>query len=337
MENEQNWIGAVDAILEELISAKNSERILHNVLDQLVKLLNCNAAAIVEVNPETEFLEIRNFFNLSWNFCKQYRKTIDSAILRELIWKGEDINIPDRNYAAKVVEQLGMEHSFTSAFVTHLHAFQQPLGFLYVDSQTINYFTSEKQTLVKIFAKVIATTLYIEHLSTKLKRLNRIDEDSGALRFEYYLPFLKENFHRSSRLGETYTLILLDVEKFGSILTLYGMDVTTGLLKEIVSKIKEQLRKYDEICRFGADEFLISLPSTNMKNGLEVANKIYRIFQENTFTEKKIKIDVFLGVVNYPQNALSLNGLLVAAKNALQAAKRMDKKPRIATISTKFD
>ncbi len=334
---EPSILQAIESSLAEIKTAKNFERILHNILANLVKAFNLNVAAIVELNSQTEQLEIRNFYNLSWNFCKNYRRSIDSDLLRELIWNNLDINIPDKKYAQTIVEQLRMEHEFVSAFATGLNAFQQPLGFLYVDSTQMNFFTEEVQSVVRIFASLISTVLYLERLAQKLKKMDRIDPESGALRFEYYLPFLKENFHRSSRMNEPYSLLLLDLEKYGSIITHYGVEVAQSLLKELVQKIQTQLRKYDEICRFGADEFLISLPATTAQNAQEVARKIETIVREADFTEKKLKIGLFIGVATFPENANSLNGLLIAVKNALMAAKRLSGEPRIATISTKFE
>ena len=334
---DQKVFAVIEKSLAEIKSAKNCERILHDLLAELVKLLDLHVAAIVELNPDTEQLEIRNFHNLSWNFCKNYRRQIDSQLLREVFWKNQDINIPEKKHAQKVVDHLQMEHDFVSAFVTSLNAFQQPLGFLYVDSLTLNYFNEERQQIVRIYASLISIVLHLERLNQKMRQLDRIDEESGALRFEYYLPFLKENFHRSTRMNEPYALLLIDLEKFGHIITHYGVEVSRQLLREMVGQIKTQLRKYDEICRFGADEFLISLPATNSKNAFEVAKKIDNILQQSEFTDKKLKVKVFIGIASFPENANSLNGLLVAVKNALMSAKRISEPQRIATISTKFD
>ncbi|APF19061.1 sensor domain-containing diguanylate cyclase [Caldithrix abyssi] len=334
---QQPILQAIEKSMAEINSAKNYERILHNILNQLVRILDLNAAAIVELNPDTELLEIRNSYNLSWNFCKNYRRSIDSSLLRELIWNNQDINIPERKHALKVVEQLRLEHEFVSGFATSLNAFQQPLGFLFVDSNVLNFFSDETQSIVRIFAGMISTAIYLERISQKLKKMERVDEESGALRFESYLPFLKENFHRSTRMNEPYSLLLLDVEKYSHIITQYGVKVAQSLLKEMVQKIKIQLRKYDEICRFGADEFLISLPATDVKNALQAAKKLIKIVQETEFTEKKLRVGVFIGIATFPENANSLNGLLIAVKNALMLAKRMSGTMNVSTISTKFD
>ncbi|HHE54174.1 MAG TPA: GAF domain-containing protein, partial [Caldithrix abyssi] len=162
---DQKVFAVIEKSLAEIKSAKNCERILHDLLAELVKLLDLHVAAIVELNPDTEQLEIRNFHNLSWNFCKNYRRQIDSQLLREVIWKNQDINIPEKKHAQKVVDHLQMEHDFVSAFVTSLNAFQQPLGFLYVDSLTLNYFNEERQQIVRIYASLISIVLHLERLN----------------------------------------------------------------------------------------------------------------------------------------------------------------------------
>lgn len=67
---DQKVFAVIEKSLAEIKSAKNCERILHDLLAELVKLLDLHVAAIVELNPDTEQLEIRNFHNLSWNFVK---------------------------------------------------------------------------------------------------------------------------------------------------------------------------------------------------------------------------------------------------------------------------
>ncbi len=327
----------IDEILGQLNSTQNCERILHNIIRSLVKTLEIKTCAIVELNPQTEFLEIRKSHNLSYRFCKNYRLAIETPLLSALLWQGEAISIPDRNYALRVVEHLGMEHEFISAYVTPLISQQQPLGFLYVDADVLNYFNNERKRLVDIFAKVTAACLFWDRLGKKLGKLRMEDEESGTMRFEYCLPILKDHFHRSMRMNEAYSFLLLDIEKYGTLLATYGLETAQTVLREVVVQIKMQLRKYDVICRFGADELLISLPAVARENAVKVAEKILGVIEEQHFTAQNLSIAAFIGVASFPQNAQSFDGLLTAVKNALQEAKRKDHAPKIAVIETMYD
>ncbi len=334
---EKDLLQAVDAAVRELNSTQNCDRLLHNMIQHLVKALAVKTCAVVELNAETEFLEIRKSHNLSYRFCKNYRQAIDTPLLRALLWQGEAISIPDRNYALRVVEHLHMEHDFVSAYVTPLISQQQPLGFLYVDADQLNYFDEERKQIIDIFAGVIAACLFWDRLAKKLGKLRMEDEESGTMRFEYCLPILKDHFHRSMRMNEPYSLLLVDVEKYGALITTYGLQTAQAVLREIVDTIKTQLRKYDTVCRFGGDEFLISLPAVQREDALKVAGKIEQALKGKRFSPQQLAVGIFVGVASFPQNAKSFDGLLLAVKNALQEAKRKDQAPKIAVVETVYE
>lgn len=337
MSDSPEILKSILSILDKLNNAQDCDRILDDIINEFVKTLHFKTCAVVELNPKTEFLEIRKCYNLPWKFCKNYRKTIDSPLLKEIIWGGQHFSIPDRQYDLRVVEQLSMEHEFTSSYVAPLISQQQPLGFLYIDSDELNYFNEQRKDIVHIFAKIISACMFRDRLSEKLKRSERLNDDSGALSYESCLPHLKENFHRSMRMNEPYSFLLIDLEQFDRIIIQYGLEEAENVLKGIVNMVKTHLRKDDEMYRFGADEFLVSLPAVNRDNAKEIAEEISGLFQEEKFGDHHLAVNVYIGIATYPQNAPSLNGLLTASKNALQLAKKMDNKPRIATIETVYE
>jgi diguanylate cyclase (GGDEF)-like protein len=324
-------------IFDNIINLGSRERILHQIVDKIVRHLECQTCAVVQINPETELLEILNFHNLSWKFCKDYRKKIVSPILRELIWKGNPINIPNRSFASTFADELKMENDFVSCFAVQLAASHQPLGFLYLDSVKEGFFEEEQRILVEFYARMISSCIFLDRLSEKLKRLQHEDVDSGAVKFEQFFPKLQDIFHRSYRMKENTSAILFDIEGYASLIKLYGMDVTRTLLKEFVKLLKANLRPYDEISRFGADEFLVILPGTKKIVAVSVAEKFNALIKKAEFTDQKIKISVFAGVVGYPENCKSAKGLITACKNALYEAKRTHVENKIAIIDEVFD
>lgn len=332
-----NCLNDLISIMDEINALHNAEHTLHRVVEQLVKDLNCKTCAIVQINLDTELLEIRNSQNISWTFSKNYRKQIATPIIAELIWKGQPIHISDKRYAATFADELKMEQDFNSAYAVQLIANHQPLGFLYVDSDEYNHFPTERQLIVNLYARVISLCIFLERLTAQLKKLDWQDTDSGAVRFEHYFPILQELFERSHRLKENFSVFILDIEKYSSLIKSYGVEVTTALLKDLVTLINKNLRQYDGISRFGADEFLVALPGTKKNEALEVARKIENLITKSEFTNHKLKVDVFIGVANYPDDSESINGLITAAKNALFNAKRRKNLSHIATVDEKFE
>lgn len=324
-------------IMDELNALQSSERTQHRIVEQLVKDLDSKTCAILEINQETELLEIKNFHNLSWEYCKNFHKPIDGNVLTELIWKGTPIYIPNRNAAASFEDQVKLEHEFNSAYLVQLIANQKPLGLLYIDSDKEDHFQSEQKLMAQLYAKIISTNLFLNGVNQKLDHLEKEDSESTAVRYEHYYPRLKEMFYRSQRLNETFSIIILDIRKFTSVVKTYGMDTVNELLKELVTLLGKNLRQYDGLCRFGSDEFLVTLPGVQVSDAEKVANKILGSVAKTKFTHQDLDIGLSLGIANYPANSQNLDGLITAVRSALYESKRVETSSKIVVSAETFE
>jgi len=330
-------LDSVLPIMEHLNSGQATERTLHEIVDSMVRQLDVRTVAVVEINPETEFLEIHNFYGLSWEFCKSYRKPIASDILRSLIWKGNPIYIPDAATMPELAAEIRLEKEAASIITLPLVSGHQPIGFLYGDSAEINHFDDHMQKLFALYANLAGLTISRKRITDQNLRLNSRDADSGALRFDHFFPRLQEMYHRARRLNESFSLLLVDIEKFGSIVQQYGMEMARQVLREVADLLENNLRVYDGFCRFGADEFLVGLPATGENTAMDAARKILRVIQNSVFTSQTIEVNVLIGVAAYPTHAASLNGLITATKNGLLSAKRGNFDERIGKTAEMFD
>lgn len=318
----QNFFSEFTPLVDEIISLETPERIIHSIINQLVNKMACKTCALMEINPDTEYLEIINFHNLSWTFCKAYRKRIISPVIHELLWQGKSIYIPNSKKSTTLADELKLEHDFVSCLVVPLETQHKPMGFLYVDSDEEDHFAGENQLMVQFYAKMISIVMLIDHLSQRLNVLEVNDPHSGAMRYEHFYPRLEEIFERSQRLDENLALVIIDIEDYGIIINTYGADVAYELLKELVAFLKDRLRSYDLIARWGADEFLIVLPATGHEEAKRVIQKINTALSKKTFTYKKIKIEVEAGLAVFPVNSKDLDSLIKVTKNFLLEAKR---------------
>jgi diguanylate cyclase (GGDEF)-like protein len=332
-----NCLSDVIPILDNITAMQSAERSLHQIVEQLAKDVSCQSCAIVQIDPETEALHIRNSYNLSWTFSKNFRKHIVSPVLGELIWKGQAIYIPDSKFAETYKREIMLEREFGSAYAVQLIANSQPLGYFYIDSEAKDYFKTEQQLLIQMYARIISVCLFLERVTGRLKQLEMKDADTDALRYEVFYPVLQELMSRTQRLHEQLSVLILDVAGYGQIVKSHGVQIATILLREVVKAVKSHLRPYDQLCRFGADELLIALPGVEKSAAVRVAEKIYHLIIDSKFTELQLSIDAFIGIANYPVDSSSLESLLTAVRNALIIAKREDTKRHIAIVDESYE
>lgn len=94
--------------------------------------------------------------------------------------------------------------------------------------------------------------------------------------FALYLSLAKR--HEGS-----FSILLLDIDKFKSVNDTYGHQVGDSVLKELAKILKENIRGEDAVGRWGGEEFLILLPSCQLEKALLLAEKLRHLIEEYSF------------------------------------------------------
>jgi len=118
-------------------------------------------------------------------------------------------------------------------------------------------------------------------------------------------------------------IILLDIDNFKIVNDTYGHDVGDVILQEIAKIIKISSRNSDVTCRWGGEEFALSLSQTNIENALIVAQKIRASIDSHTFTNN-LHITCSFGVSQF-RTTDSYPSLFKRADTALYEAKNTGK------------
>ena len=91
------------------------------------------------------------------------------------------------------------------------------------------------------------------------------------------LAALEREVARGARDDKPATVILADIDHFKRINDTMGHAVGDEVLKEVARRLKEDLRPYDVVGRYGGEEFLLILPGCNLANGVKRADEIRKI------------------------------------------------------------
>jgi diguanylate cyclase (GGDEF)-like protein len=317
-----SYMSETITILDEITGMQTIERTLHLIVKYLSDNLKCQTCAIIQLNPKTEYIEIANSYGLSWGFCKKYRNRIPSDTIHDLMWGRKDMIVLNSRDNEELAKELKLENDFASCIAVGLTASHRPLGYLYVDSENESHFRHDERLLVALHSRVISLALLKNRLLNDIQKMAIEDEDTGVIKYSYFYGRLQSTLSRSQRLNENLALVLLDIAKFDTILSSYGIQVTKALMHDLIALLKNHIRNYDGLSKFGTDEVIISLPGSSGVDALSCTQKLYQLLRKTKFTKHKLSIDVSIGIASYPENAKELSGLLTATKNALIDAKR---------------
>ena len=98
------------------------------------------------------------------------------------------------------------------------------------------------------------------------------------------VEFLEDELNRGLRENLYTGVIMVDIDGFKRVNDTYGHFVGDEVLCRVTSRLKNQIRRYDKIGRYGGDEILIVLPNCNQKNVKLIGERLRHIV-----CDKKIK------------------------------------------------
>src|SRR4029077_7320068 len=125
------------------------------------------------------------------------------------------------------------------------------------------------------------------------------------------------------------SLVVLDLDQLKAVVDGYGHLVGSRTIATVGRLIGEQLRPGDQAARFGGDEFVVILPSTDTAAALDVAERI-RAAVAACAVPDGLEGDIrrgtaSIGVATAPRHATDPDGLFRAADTAMYAVKRIAK------------
>ncbi len=157
----------------------------------------------------------------------------------------------------------------------------------------------------------------------KLFNLASIDSLTGLFNKRHMLRELETQARIAARNGRTFSVLLLDIDKFKQLNDTYGHVAGDEYLHNLAVNINLSLREQDIAGRFGGEEFIIILPETMIEGSVRVAERL-RINVENSeviSNGNSIKTTISLGIAQYGVHDTAVRGLLEKADEALYKAK----------------
>lgn len=174
----------------------------------------------------------------------------------------------------------------------------------------------------------IFTTRLIKKTSEIQQRFEYLaitDGLTGIFNRRHIMIRFNEEFERAQRLNKNLGCIMIDMDRFKSINDEFGHLVGDEGLREVSVRIKNSIRIYDVLGRYGGEEFLIILPDTDFDNTRSLAERIRENVKADIFLAADmplhIHITVSLGIARMTDGDNSIDDIIKRADKGLYKAK----------------
>jgi two-component system, cell cycle response regulator len=150
------------------------------------------------------------------------------------------------------------------------------------------------------------------------------DALTGVANRRVILDTLRRERSRQEREGGSFGIVLMDLDHFKYVNDQYGHLCGDSVLQEATRRVTQCVRPYDTVGRYGGEEFLIVVPSSDAMGTLGLAERIRKAIEAKSISTEagQISLTASLGVAVSSEAApFESQALLQIADDALYRAK----------------
>jgi diguanylate cyclase (GGDEF)-like protein len=170
-----------------------------------------------------------------------------------------------------------------------------------------------------------------------VQRAARTDALTGLLNHGAMQVRIREEIARAERDGGPLSCVLIDLDDFKGVNDSHGHQAGDELLRTIAELLRGELRPYDQVARYGGDEFVLLLPGSDEQAAAAVADRVRDAVAASAAAGSHLALAgaCSLGVASWQPGATA-DVLLEQADRALMLAKRTGK-GRVAIAGAEID
>lgn len=135
----------------------------------------------------------------------------------------------------------------------------------------------------------------------KLERSSQMDFLTNLYNRKFIIGRIEHEIKRFDRTGNTFAIIMGDIDHFKKLNDTYGHECGDFVLKEIAKVMQQTTREIDFAARWGGEEFLILLPEADSKSAVEIAERLRKNIEHTIieYDKKLLNATITFGIAAY--------------------------------------
>jgi len=189
----------------------------------------------------------------------------------------------------------------------------------------LNVFSALSYVVLVLLMHATLMALVVARLVGQLQRLARRDGLTGLLNRRAMHDLLDRQMRQRRRADDVFSVLMIDVDDFKSVNDRHGHEAGDRALTHLSRLMTQTLRAEDRIGRFGGEEFLVLLPSSNRVRAQAQAERLRLEVQLRPLQleGQSLPLSVSIGVAQWAGSIEDASRLLARADAALYRAKHL--------------
>ena len=193
-------------------------------------------------------------------------------------------------------------------------------GVLYVETDQQADFPQEEILFLGTLADLISGALHNALAFQKAQEQAITDGLTGVKTHRFFMEALSGEWKRSTRAGRSFSLVLMDLDRFKFVNDFYGHLDGDIVLQRVAHILEQNCRRSDVVARYGGDEFVILMPETDSEQSHQLATKLRAWIASDPVLHEKNVTSSF-GVATFPVHGSTPQELIQVADASMYLSK----------------
>jgi diguanylate cyclase (GGDEF)-like protein len=322
------------AILTDIVKTANSilepRKVIELIMAKIQQLIASEAWSMLMVDEEKQELTFELALGEKGRDVSSFRVKMGEGIAGWVAQTGKPTIVNDTSRDPRFARRFDSQTQFQtrSILCAPLISRGRTIGVVQVINKRGGKFTQADLEVLLTLVEPCAIAIENAILFQRTEQLTITDDLTKLFNSRYLNLYIGREIKRCKRHGIPLSVIFLDLDGFKSVNDAYGHLAGSRTLTEVGGILVEAVRESDILARYGGDEFVVVLPETPPSGALVIAERIRKAIESHSFLKDQgleARISASFGIASYPDHALTPEGLIQKADQAMYRVKERDK------------
>ena len=309
-------------VMKYFSASFNVENNAHYMLENVVNIKETGAAALyldkdIYMNEEP-YLEI-----ISDNAVAETLLRQDILSIYETVKKRKAFTplVLCDNYDFKYPYLTGT--NLCNAVVFPAYENENIYGVMVITSSKYDFFENGfafyESSIMDFTSALISDRLYLQ--TEDMAKKDGLTKIYNRIYFNQFYPEMIEEVKES---GDTFTVVMLDIDHFKRVNDTYGHLAGDEVIKSVAKVDNDFAKKYNGTAvRYGGEEFLLILRGKGVEETHAILKEAHEVIKANVveFVDYKIQVNSSMGIACYPETCDDIHEVLDRADKAMYYSK----------------